>query len=700
MNILVFLIYPALLACLFIGTKFAGKQTYHENPLGNAQTKAVCALLSVCIILHHLSQKAAAQLAAKDPGRLALEPFRNIGYLFVAYFFFCSGFGLYKSFSSKPDYLKGFLPRHLMPLILTFLITDCLFQYARISRKAVAFPANTYSWFVFVLMLFYIVFYLCCRFLGKHALTGIIICSLLFCILCRCTYTQSYWYNSISAFPLGVFFAKQEASLLVKMRKKYPVNLVLCFLLTIALIFLADSEMRIYHFFGGSISFDLACDIRTLLQLLAALVFPVLISMLSLKLQIHNKVLSFLGSMTLETYLVHVFFVEIFCKRFIGSYNPFFYIKNPVLYLLAVIILTMPVAFLIKKLREKLAPVILKDDDAAWAAKILKSAALIICAVVLLAVAYFSITSHMTTSKLKASMEAYKNEYETFVDVDGKQISAYVTGEGEHTFLLLGDSTDPAASMLLRPFAEHLSKYGKVIVPDAFGSGYSDSTNQPRTSENLAYEMHAVADALNDGKPVILFSCVTSGIYATTYLNTYPDDVEGLIGYDMITSAISKSYYDEPTLTDEQIYYAAKCSLERGRLFSQLLKATGFIRMELVTYNEAFTKDVMKDHIDKIDEMFIAKYTNPESVQTQAHMITDARHLSDFTLPTDLPVLMMSTNGANYDPTRRQIKMLQKLVTNEERHTTKLITGYSLSIYYQPRPILEPVSQFMKTQYH
>ena len=128
MHFLVFLIYPALLACVFYGIRFPIAKTCHETPFGSIQTKAVCGILSVCIILHHLSQKAAIQLPAKDPARIALEPFREIGYLFVAYFFFCSGFGLFKSLSS----VKKFTPK----IVFSFLLKRPILSLNELSEVA------------------------------------------------------------------------------------------------------------------------------------------------------------------------------------------------------------------------------------------------------------------------------------------------------------------------------------------------------------------------------------------------------------------------------------------------------------------------------------------------------------------------------------------------------------------------------------
>ena len=134
MNILLFIIYPLLALLLFFKAGFFKKDSFNEECLGLSQTKALLGFFSICIILHHVSQKPASFEYA------ALAPFRTSGYLFVSFFFFCSGYGLLKSFSSKPDYLKGFLNKRYLPLLITFFASDILFQFAQLHRSRTYVP--------------------------------------------------------------------------------------------------------------------------------------------------------------------------------------------------------------------------------------------------------------------------------------------------------------------------------------------------------------------------------------------------------------------------------------------------------------------------------------------------------------------------------------------------------------------------------
>ena len=52
-----------------------------------------------------------------EAGTNTISFFREIGILFVGVFFFTSGYGLHRSFSTKPDYLKGFFKRRIFPIV-------------------------------------------------------------------------------------------------------------------------------------------------------------------------------------------------------------------------------------------------------------------------------------------------------------------------------------------------------------------------------------------------------------------------------------------------------------------------------------------------------------------------------------------------------------------------------------------------------
>ena len=210
----------------------------NENAMGLEQTKAILGIFSVGIILHHVALKT---VGSGGVAKVFL-PFLGIGFLFVAYFFFCSGYGLYKSYLAKEDYLKGFLGKRIIPLLISFLATDALFQLARLSLASPAFPANTYSWFIFVIVIMYCIFFVCFKLFKKNAELAVLAATVLWCIGCRLLFAETYWYNSVLAFPAGLLLAKHEEKITALVKKRLYVVGAAFIIITGIFIFLSTNE--------------------------------------------------------------------------------------------------------------------------------------------------------------------------------------------------------------------------------------------------------------------------------------------------------------------------------------------------------------------------------------------------------------------------------------------------------------------------
>ena len=84
-------------------------------------------------------------------------------------------------------------------------------------------------------------------------------------------------------------------------------------------------------------------------QMLASCAFVFFIFILTMKIKIGNKVLKFMGGITLEFYLIHGLFVDLFGYSFLDITSPLYYIKNVALMVLVVTVLSVPSAILLQK---------------------------------------------------------------------------------------------------------------------------------------------------------------------------------------------------------------------------------------------------------------------------------------------------------------------------------------------------------------
>ncbi len=344
--------YPALLFLLFRGAHLCKKGQWNEEVLSFSHTKAFLGFCAVVILMHHASQRTCAPWLMPDKIRHGLDVFVFAGYLCVAVFFFCSGYGVYTAHFKK-GFFDRFMARRIMPVLTpTAIMWLVFFAIEKVRKIPVEKPTwlGTYGyiWYVPAMIYMYFLFYLSFKIIKKDKLsmTVMIIGTLLHFLFCMFFGPGTWWYNTPFLFVLGIVAARHKEGMLALFKKKYLLWLILSFVITVAafafanyyntvIVLLGGRYTEAGHFFGELIG-----------QLISAVTFVWFILLAGMKIRIGNPVLKFLGTFTLEFYLVHPLFVQLFGFAFVNDMTkPIFYIRDPFLYVLATIILTIPIAF-------------------------------------------------------------------------------------------------------------------------------------------------------------------------------------------------------------------------------------------------------------------------------------------------------------------------------------------------------------------
>lgn len=375
MSKLVYLTYPAVLIILLFGAKGYKKGEWNEEFMSLKQTKYIQGFLAICIMLHHIGQETCAswQKYKLLPG---LEFFVPIGYLLVAVFFMYSGFGLYKSYNSKPDYLTGFFKKRVLPIVLAFIFSNWIYFIARIIMHermngwkifcyitGYGLP-NLYAWFALIMPLFYLFFYLSFRYLkeDKTRITAIIILTFIYTFIGTCIDHNDYWmqgewwYNCVHLFWIGILFAKYEKEITEKVKSKYILWAVVAVIGFIVSYILSEAFMAMFSYYGEynrSLSHVQVVGNRWLcliMQMLACVFFVAIVLLFNMKVKIGNRLLGFMGGITLEFYLIHGLFLEFFSYKFCGIVPSITRIKNVALLIVIVFALSIPASLGFKKL--------------------------------------------------------------------------------------------------------------------------------------------------------------------------------------------------------------------------------------------------------------------------------------------------------------------------------------------------------------
>ena len=356
-----YLFYFLLAALMFFGAGCARRGEWNEEYTSLEQTRILRGVTALGVALHHMAQKTCAPWHPQIYMVHGLDFFIPMGFMFVGVFFFCSGLGLYKSLKTKPDYLKGFFRRRILPIVIAYYLSEILYTVIRLAMgekmdlKTVLWylsglhMSNFNAWYVIAIPFFYLAFWAAFRFCKKEggAIFRVFLFTLGYTALGAFIDHQNdwwmrgeWWYNSVILFPLGLLFGKYEKRVTAFLKKGYPFWLLLSF--AAVLILKRQSDWLNNNAWGyyGEWGDPLKVPHRLLsagFEWLVAIAYTAVCFIAMMKVKPGNRALAWLGGVTLEFCLTHGIFVELFGYDFLGFADSVVYIKSVPLFIAVVL---------------------------------------------------------------------------------------------------------------------------------------------------------------------------------------------------------------------------------------------------------------------------------------------------------------------------------------------------------------------------
>ncbi len=279
---------------------------FNSEYLSVSQTGAIKGIFAVIILFSHLRGYVALSDSFMDGSYN--EILNNIGQLMVAVFFFYSGYGVLESYKRKEGYAKGFFKNRILKTLVHMDIAVLCFLVLSLVLR-VKYPVQNYflcwigwealgnsNWFLFVTLAMYVftlaVFAVEGLFKRKNywrvfLLTGICCCALwIFLYKTRTT----YWHDTLMCYPFGMLYSLAKDKIDTVLRKSSAAGWiaiagsVAVFAATFAFHRLVWSHSIVYN----------AC----------ACLLCFFITMLTTKIKIENKILTWLGNMS---FLIYIF---------------------------------------------------------------------------------------------------------------------------------------------------------------------------------------------------------------------------------------------------------------------------------------------------------------------------------------------------------------------------------------------------------
>ena len=339
-------IYPILwLVLTFAGAKFSGRRTVAKGFLSLEQTKLIRGSACIGVMIHHVTQLITSYGSA-DKGVITL--FNYAGILFTALFFFFSGYGLILNVYNKETYLHTFLTKRLPAVLIPFWLINLAVVAVKIIFLNVRYvPAkalkdifgltliNSNGWFIIEIVVIYLAFFLLFDIIKKKDVAFTLLCIFVI-LLIRFAFFRGHdnpgaksswfrgewWFNSTITFVFGMFFARFREKILRVVNRFYVVFLPLTAVLFVVAFYFSRLSVTRLGYYG---TFQVGMTTRSMFLTLLAqstvcIISTLLVLLINMRLTFGNPVLKYIGSISMEFFLIHGYFVnQIFGSMKIGD---------------------------------------------------------------------------------------------------------------------------------------------------------------------------------------------------------------------------------------------------------------------------------------------------------------------------------------------------------------------------------------------
>ena len=315
-----------LLILLFLVSLYGMKfSSFHEDYISLDATNAIKGVFAVIILYSHMRQY--LFLSDTFVNNSYIEVLKYLGQMMVTMYLFYSGYGLMESLKQKPNYRKHFLKNRFLKILLHFDIAVLMYiilqmilgkQYlmSEYLESLVGWTSvGNSNWFIFDILVLYLFFYLSMcladrygRKFNIHLGSVVLIISLLFSVLLwfflHHIKGQSWWFDNILAFPLGIWYSLYRSKIETWLRNSWRYYITF-FILTITLVVWR-------HFKGVDIWGVCTC------------LFALWVVLLSIKVKFDNKILQWLGVQAFAIYILQRLPMIAFSSMGINHNTPLF----------------------------------------------------------------------------------------------------------------------------------------------------------------------------------------------------------------------------------------------------------------------------------------------------------------------------------------------------------------------------------------
>ncbi|MBQ1729478.1 MAG: alpha/beta hydrolase [Oscillospiraceae bacterium] len=259
--------------------------------------------------------------------------------------------------------------------------------------------------------------------------------------------------------------------------------------------------------------------------------------------------------------------------------------------------------------------------------KALKIVVKILLALIILIVIFLLVMFIYNKIKMK-SEEPLLKPLGQMVEVDDHKMCIYTEGKGEKTLVFLSGAGTASPILDFKSLYSLLSDDYKIVVIEKFGYGFSDIIDDERSFKTiLRQDKEALAKAGISG-PYILCPHSMSGLEAILWAQTYPDEVEAIIGLDMSLPRAYDNFDFEGIVFKEKLAGVAR--------------ELGLVRF---FYSDGSLPDALSKEEKDIYKAIACKIAVNVDVISEGQAIPKACKTIDSMPKPDVPMLMFVSDG-------------------------------------------------------
>ncbi len=270
------------------------------------------------------------------------------------------------------------------------------------------------------------------------------------------------------------------------------------------------------------------------------------------------------------------------------------------------------------------------------------------------------------------------------VQVDGKNMNVYVTGQGEKTLVFLAGGGTTSPILDFKSLYSKLEKDYRVVIVERLGYGFSDdSQGDSRDIDTVLFQTRQALKKAEIKGPYTLVAHSMAGLEALHWAAKYPEEVQGIIGLDM---ALPSSYTDLSLypLAYKGLQMAANLGL--SRVFYDVDKQVPALAAGDLTAEE---KQVYK-------ALFYRRPLSNAVYEEVTQAKQNAEAVSREKLP-ELPILLFSSNGQGTGYSQEEWQSFQKDFAAQHPQTELILLDYPHYVHaYASDELSEKIKQFLK----